>query len=53
MATVTAQSLEGCAGRTVGDVDLAIAGASADQQTRLVRGVLEEAQVANSTVVHR
>lgn len=53
MATVTAQSLEGCTSCAIGDVDLAVAGTTANQQTRLVRGVLEEAQVANGTVVHR
>lgn len=38
---------------TVGNVDLAVAGAATDQQAGLVGGVLEEAQIADRSVVHR
>ena len=53
MSAVTAQRLERGAGGAIGDVDLAIAGTAADQQTRLVRGILQEAQIANRAIVHR
>lgn len=53
MSAVTAQRLEWGAGGAIGDVDLAITGTAADQQTRLVRGILQEAQIANRAVVHR
>lgn len=53
MSAVTAQRLEWGASGAIGDVDFAITGTAADQQTRLVRGILQEAQIANRAVVHR
>lgn len=42
VTAVTAQGLERCTGRAVGNVYLAIASTAADQKTRFVRCVLEE-----------
>lgn len=53
VSAVTAQRLEGGACGAIGDVDLAITGTAADQQTRLVRGIFQKAQIANRAVVHR
>lgn len=53
MAAVPAEGLEGCSGGAIGDVDLAVACAAADQQAGLVGGVLEETEVTDRAVVHR
>lgn len=52
MAAVATQGLKRCTGRAIGNVNLAIASTTADQKARLVRRVLEEAQVAHRTIVH-
>lgn len=53
MAAVSAQRLERRRCGTVRDVHFAVASSAADQQTGLVRAVLEEAQIAHGSVVHR
>lgn len=50
---MSAQGLERSRRRTVGDVNLAVSGTAADQQTRLVHAVLDKAQVPDCAVVHR
>lgn len=50
---VAAEGLERRRRFAVGNVDFAIAGAATDQQAGLVGGVLEEAQIADRSVVHR
>lgn len=50
---MAAQRLERRCRRTIRHVHLAIAGTAADQQTRLVGAVLQEAQIAHGAVVHR
>lgn len=52
MTAMAAESLVRAAGGAVGHVDLAVPGAAADEQARLVRGVLEEAEVPHGSVVH-
>lgn len=39
-------------GGTVSDVDLAVAGAAADEQTCLIGRVLDEAHIADRAIVH-
>lgn len=53
VTAMTAQRLVRRRCGAIGDVDLAVAGTTADQQTRLVRTVFEEAKVSNGSVVHR
>jgi len=52
VAAVAAQGLERCTGRAIGNINLAVASTTADQEARLVRRVLEEAQIAHCTIVH-
>lgn len=50
---VPRERLEWGAGGAIRHVYLAVAGAAADEQTRLVARVLDEAQVTHCPVVHR
>lgn len=49
---MSAEGLERRASGAVGDIDLAIARAATDEQTRLVAHVLYEADIAHRPVVH-
>lgn len=53
MSSVSAERLEGRRCRAVRHINLAITSTATDQQTRLVRAVLDEAQVPNRSIVHR
>lgn len=53
VAAVTAQGLERCVGRAVGNVYLAIASTAADEKTRLIRRVLQKTEIAYRAIVHR
>lgn len=50
---MSAERLERRRCRAVCHVNLAITSTATDQQTRLVRAVLDEAQVPNRSIVHR